>query len=173
MSTTMAGRGPGQYVKRVSGSPLTNLWKGVAIAMSDHPGRREDLSSSHSRNFGAEGCSSTGSTGHSTYKVGYPSFAEFVAEDTDNTGFVFRSFRVLVARSLLYMQSELIHLSLELEKHEANGLESDGEVRLAMRSWSQFIKDDGRRKLATDLSVKLKAYRTSVGWLTRLTRTNR
>ena len=141
--------------------------------MSEHPGQREDLLPSHSRNFGAEAHPSTGSMGHPIYKVGYPSFAEFVAEDTDNTGFVFRSFRVLIARNLLYMQSELIHLSLELDRYEENILRSDPGGRNKMRSWSHFMEDDGRRELATNLSVKLRAYRTCMRWLTRLIRTDR
>jgi hypothetical protein len=135
--------------------------------MDEHLGRQEDPNSSRSRNLGSEVSPSTGPIGHLTPKDGYPGFAEFIAADTDNTGFVFRSFRVLVARNLLHMQSELIHLSLELERYEAN---TDSEVR---RSWSHFMGDEKRRKLATDLSVKLRAYRTSLMLLTRLITTNR
>lgn len=161
----MADRDPGQYATRGTGVPLVNSDTEMAIAMSELEIRQEDPTSSRARDSardsGAEDCPSTGFNSFHIPKTGYPAFADFVAADTDNTGFVFRSFRVLVARNLLYMQSELINLSLKLEKHDVDAPGSDPGTRRAMRSWSLFMKDDEKGKLAVELNVKLRAYRQS------------
>ena len=87
---------------------------------------------------------------------GYPSLATWIAEDIDHETFIFRRFRWLTARSLSYLQSELIHLEIEIKKiDELEDLDS----LVARRSWKDFQREDTRKKLMKKINLKLGQYR--------------
>lgn len=45
---------------------------------------------------------------------GYPSVSRFISSDLDGESYVFRKFRTLTARKLLYMQSQILELEEQL-----------------------------------------------------------
>jgi hypothetical protein len=49
---------------------------------------------------------------------GYPSLADFIAQDPDHETYVFRRFKRLGVRNVLYLQGELIKIERELEALE-------------------------------------------------------
>jgi hypothetical protein len=91
---------------------------------------------------------------------GYPSVAAFIASSPDLA--VFRKFGQLNARNLLYLQTELIVLESELEALDREDLANAGEVDWR-RSWESVLRgqkedDNKRRKLVSEIRVKLKEY---------------
>jgi hypothetical protein len=99
---------------------------------------------------------------------GYPSLADFTAQDLDHETFVFRRFKRLSARNILNLQGELIKLEDDIAALEREAADSiDPELHLSMRSWtvlnenSQKSGRDLERKqkeLASALEEKLKKY---------------
>jgi len=96
---------------------------------------------------------------------GYPSFAEFIAQDQDAA--IYRKFECLSARNLLYLQSELHHLEgqlQQLDRDDAKDIRND-EAQKAAREW-KYYSDEGNgrakvhRKLQARIGKKLRAYRT-------------
>lgn len=99
---------------------------------------------------------------------GYPSLADFIAQDPDHETFVFRRFKTLSARNILNLQGELIALEDDIAALEREAAESvDPELHLSMRSWAVFDEnsckngqdlEQKQRELASALEAKLKKY---------------
>jgi hypothetical protein len=84
---------------------------------------------------------------------GYPSLADFIAQDPDHETFVFRRFKQLGARNLLDLQGELIKLEEDIAAVEQEAADSvDPELHLSMRSWT--ILDENSRRPGRDLESK-------------------
>ena len=79
---------------------------------------------------------------------GYPSLAALVGKDDDFP--IFRKFRYLNARNLLYLQAELIHLENELETLDRS-LESEEDTD-KLKCWKVFA--EGRNRL--DLALRIR-----------------
>ena len=103
---------------------------------------------------------------------GYPSFAAFIAHDTDAA--IYRRFGRLSARNLLYLQSELHALEGDLEALDAEDatldaatLGGDEEVQEMARDWRYLAdeRDDFReraqkhRRVRKRIREKMKEYR--------------
>ena len=97
---------------------------------------------------------------------GYPSFAEFIAEDSDAA--IYRKFSHLSARNLLYLQSELHDLEgrlQQLDKEDAKGLDNE-DAQKAVRDWRHFSDPRNSRaqehkELQEQVRGKIKEYRMS------------
>jgi len=75
-------------------------------------------------------------TWSATQPDGYPALADFLAQDPDHETYVFRKFKKLAVRNVLYLQGELTSLEEEVEILEREAAKSDDpEVHLSMRSW--------------------------------------
>lgn len=98
---------------------------------------------------------------------GYPTFAEFIAQDRDAS--IYRKFQSLSARNLLYQQSALHDLerqSQEIDHEEAKDLENENAQKTA-RYWSHFANDQSdkaklRRDLQETIKVKIKEYHEAI-----------
>jgi hypothetical protein len=99
------------------------------------------------------------------YLIGYPSLAEFIASDPDQTSAIFKRFRRLAARNLLHLQSELAELQAkqdnldELQRHEK------GTTKQYSRNWPEFCevslydhKQKERKEVAEAIRVTMKEY---------------
>jgi hypothetical protein len=75
--------------------------------------------------------------------LGYPSLAAFISKDNDFV--IFRKFRQLNARNLLYLQAELTHLENEIETID-RGLAA-ANANDGLGSWSSFTSDKQRLDL--------------------------
>lgn len=100
---------------------------------------------------------------------GYPSLADFIAQDPDHETYVFRRFKRLGVRNVLYLQGELIKIERELEalEKQAAASQDDIETYMSTRSWSALNENSwkpgrdlerAQRELAEDLECKLKKY---------------
>ena len=69
---------------------------------------------------------------------GYPTLAQFISHDSD--ALIFRSFRKLSARRLLYLQSQLADLEAQLERRDNLDAENqyNSAARKAAGSWAHF-----------------------------------
>jgi hypothetical protein len=85
---------------------------------------------------------------------GYPTVAALISKDNDFA--IFRKFRYLNARNLLYLQAELIDLENELETVDRS-LEIKNETE-ELKSWKNFAKDEVRRDLALRIRKTLDEY---------------
>jgi hypothetical protein len=76
---------------------------------------------------------------------GYPALADFLAQDPDHETYVFRKFKKLAVRNVLYLQGELTALEEEVETLEQEAAKStDPELHLSMRSW-KTLDENARR----------------------------
>lgn len=110
----------------------------------------------------------TSSTWTVKQQDGYPSLADFIAQDPDHETFVFRRFKSLSARNILNLQGELIALEDDIAALEREAADSvDPEVHLSMRSWAVLNENSCQNRrdleqkhkaLAGALEVKLKKY---------------
>ena len=97
---------------------------------------------------------------------GYPSFAEFIAQDGDAA--IYRKFSHLSARNLLYLQSELHDLEgrlQQLDEEDAKGLDNE-DAQKAVRDWRHFSDPRNSRAqehkgLQEQIRGKIKEYRMS------------
>lgn len=101
---------------------------------------------------------------------GYPALADFLAQDPDHETYVFRKFKKLAVRNVLYLQGELTALEEEVETLEQEAAKNtDPELHLSMRSWrtlNENARRPGREKslesrlqqLHGSLDGKLKTY---------------
>jgi hypothetical protein len=101
---------------------------------------------------------------------GYPAVSRFISSDLDGESYVFRKFRTLTARKLLYMQSQILELEEQLADFDRTAASSpdDWELHLAARSWEKLIanaesrgKEKQIRKVIDEIEVKLDNYRMS------------
>lgn len=84
---------------------------------------------------------------------GNPSLADFLAQDPDHETYVFRKFKKLAVRNLLYLQGELTALEEEVEVLEQEAAKSDDpEVHLSMRSWR--VLDENAQKPGREGSLE-------------------
>lgn len=98
---------------------------------------------------------------------GYPSFAEFIAQDGDAA--IYRKFSHLSARNLLYLQSELHNLEgrlQQLDEEDAKGLENE-DAQKAVRDWRHFsdprnVRAQEHSELQEQIRGKIKEYRMSM-----------
>lgn len=109
-------------------------------------------------------------TWSTTQGDGNPALADFIAQDPDHETYVFRKFKRLAVRSVLYLQGELTALEEEIARLEIEAAKSpDPEVYLSMRSWGMLDENaqkPGRKKsvecrlhqLNRTLDGKLKTY---------------
>ncbi|KAK2595012.1 hypothetical protein QQS21_007266 [Conoideocrella luteorostrata] len=137
------------------------FWKYNAIA------RAVNLSSpfaipSHRPMNGSANCGNQHSAGSSCRKEGFADVARWIALDSDNETFVYRKFDELAARSLLYLQAELLVIEKELselDKIDANSEEMD--LRDAARTWETlkqlYDTNDERAQVRMDLIVTMRA----------------
>jgi hypothetical protein len=100
---------------------------------------------------------------------GYPSLADFIAQDPDHETYVFRRFKRLGVRNVLYLQGELIKIERELEalEKQAAASQDDIETYMSTRSWTALNENSwkpgrdlerAQRELSEDLECKLKKY---------------
>ncbi|KAL8726144.1 MAG: hypothetical protein Q9166_006901 [cf. Caloplaca sp. 2 TL-2023] len=98
--------------------------------------------------------------------LGYPSFAQFIAEDADAA--VYRKYEHLSARNLLYLQSELHELETQLEDLDAADVKeresNDHESQKLARLWHHYARDDNdrairHRSLQAKIRLKVREYR--------------
>jgi hypothetical protein len=85
---------------------------------------------------------------------GYPTVAGLISKDDDFA--IFRKFRYLNARNLLYLQAELIHLENELETLD-RGLDTE-QHREKLKDWRAFAEDNVRLELAVRIRKTLQEY---------------
>ncbi|KAL8749177.1 MAG: hypothetical protein Q9184_006911, partial [Pyrenodesmia sp. 2 TL-2023] len=97
--------------------------------------------------------------------AGFPSFADFIAADTDAA--IYRKYERLSARNLLYLQSTLHELEGKLEELDAEDVQEreshDREAQKRARLWPHYARGDNERarrhrQLQEEIEVKLKAY---------------
>ena len=97
---------------------------------------------------------------------GFPAVAAFVARDPDQETFIFRKFKLLTARTLLHLQSELVNLEQQLASLDREIAEStDRDLRRSLRNWEYFRANvpkrpdlESRQKLFDDIENKLSRY---------------
>ncbi|MCJ1248725.1 hypothetical protein MMC30_005944 [Trapelia coarctata] len=94
---------------------------------------------------------------------GYPSFAQFIAQDGDAA--IYRKYGHLSARNLLYLQSELHELEEQLQQLDREDVKdvNNEEAQKAAREWRYFSDtENGRschhRALQERIKTKLKEY---------------
>lgn len=104
-----------------------------------------------------------------TTRGGYAGLAAFVAVDPDNETFVYRKFRTLMARNLLFVQSQIIELEARLTRLDDEDRKSqDTELRLSAMRWESFAENANqatrpekeRMDLHLQIKEKLREYST-------------
>jgi hypothetical protein len=86
---------------------------------------------------------------------GYPALADFLAQDPDHETYVFRKFKKLAVRNVLYLQGELTALEEEVEILEQEAAKNtDPETHLSMRSW-RVLDENARKPGRNDLERRL------------------
>lgn len=103
------------------------------------------------------------STVRSARLDGYPSFAHFIAKDSDAA--IYRKYAHLSARNLLYLQSELHDLEgklRQLDREDAKDINNE-EAQKAAREWKHYSDpNNGRasqqKALQEKIRLKLKEY---------------
>ena len=112
------------------------------------------------------------STQRPTRLEGYPSFAQFIASDSDAA--IYRKYARLSARNLLYLQSELHELQerlQDLDREDAKD-EHNQDAQKVARNWKYYSDPLNatacqHRGLQGDIRMKIKEYRTSFVPMTR------
>ena len=97
---------------------------------------------------------------------GYPSLAHFIARDGDAA--IFRRYAQLSSRNLVYLQSELRELEVQLrqlDREDAEDVDNE-EPQKAAREWRYYSDPENRRAsqhrmLQEKITSKLKTYRVA------------
>ncbi|KAH8656040.1 hypothetical protein BGZ60DRAFT_532364 [Tricladium varicosporioides] len=94
---------------------------------------------------------------------GYPTLANFIAHDEDQSTSIYRSHRKLSSRNLLYLEAELSELEHELEILDAEDLRGSFEGKKFARSWKMLYEssDPHHKKqamLIMAIRVKIKEF---------------
>lgn len=99
---------------------------------------------------------------NSNQPIGYASFAHFISSDPDLA--VYRRFNHIVARNLLYLQSELADLERRLREFDAEDYREEklGNMDhiLSTRCWSTFsarAQSPSREKEKMELILRIRA----------------
>ncbi|KAL8767037.1 MAG: hypothetical protein Q9209_006331 [Squamulea sp. 1 TL-2023] len=94
---------------------------------------------------------------------GYPSFADFIARDSDAA--IYRKYSHMSARNLLYLQSELHELEAELQHLDAEDAKETGseDAQKTARDWSHYSdpaneRSCQHRRLQEKIRVGIKQY---------------
>jgi hypothetical protein len=96
-------------------------------------------------------------TWSTTQGNGTPALADFLAQDPDHETYVFRKFKKLAVRNVLYLQGELTVLEEEVEILEREaGKSHDPEVHLSMRSWRALDENARRPSHESSLESRLR-----------------
>lgn len=96
-------------------------------------------------------------TWSTTQGDGHPALADFLAQDPDRETYVFRKFKKLAVRNVLYLQGELTALEDEVETLEREAAKSDDpEVHLSMRSWKALDENAQRPGRGNSLECRLR-----------------
>ena len=99
--------------------------------------------------------------------VGYASVANFIASDKEHSTSIYRRYKQLAARNMLYLQSELRILELrqeELDREDAGGKIDDLDMAMDLEVLAErALKPDDHKakervKLSKEISEKLKEY---------------
>lgn len=105
------------------------------------------------------------STQRPTRLEGYPSFAQFIATDSDAA--IYRKYSHLSARNLLYLQSELHELQERLQNLDREDAkdEHNQDAQKVARNWKYYSDPLNatacqHRGLQADIRMKIKEYRT-------------
>jgi len=85
---------------------------------------------------------------------GYPSVAALVSKSNDFA--IFRKFRYLNARNLLYLQAELVDLENDLETIDRR-LQAENHID-ELKSWEKYAMDKERRDLVLRIRKTLDEY---------------
>ncbi|KAJ5988573.1 hypothetical protein N7481_003783 [Penicillium waksmanii] len=107
------------------------------------------------------------------YVKGFPSLAQFIANDYDHTTFIFKRFDQLSARNLLYLQSELADLQALQDKYDREDIKTSWEAKEGRRDWEkfksradltngEFPEDQKRMELALNIRKTLKEYKKAI-----------
>ena len=97
---------------------------------------------------------------------GFPSLADFIASDADHSSVIFKCFDHLSARSLLYLQSELVELQAEQDALDREDFKASMDEKSILRDWKEFRdrakaaskRDIERMELAKKIRQTLKRY---------------
>lgn len=104
------------------------------------------------------------STSRPVKLAGYPSFAQFIATDSDAA--IHREYAHLSARNLLYLQSELNELEAQirqLDREDAKDINNEAAQKIA-REWGHYVNPNDQRacqyrSLQANIRAKVKEYR--------------
>jgi hypothetical protein len=94
----------------------------------------------------------------------YPSLAAFIATDKDQSASIYRAHQRISARNLLYLETELSELEIELEAFDQEDLNGSFEGKKYSRSWKRLRESPDARhveevKLITRTRETVKEYR--------------
>ncbi|KAL3459155.1 hypothetical protein BJX64DRAFT_291552 [Aspergillus heterothallicus] len=95
-------------------------------------------------------------------KEGFANVARWIALDRDSETFIYRGFRELAARNLLYLQSELLDLEKRLNELDKNDATTDDlDVKDEARTWEtlreRYESGNEDAKARMDLVMQLRA----------------
>ena len=101
------------------------------------------------------------------YLNGFPSVAQFIAQDKDKSSTVYRRFDRLAARNLLYQQSRLQQLEKKQQSLDDEDLQNgDLDSKRAATCWEEFealakVRERERERMETaeEIEKHLRAYR--------------
>jgi hypothetical protein len=102
---------------------------------------------------------------HAPKLRGYPTFADFIASDSDAA--IFRTYKSMSARNLLYLQSEIHELEKQLQELDSEDVKASSfEAEGAAQLWRHYNSNANaraveHRKLQREIREKLKEYRKS------------
>jgi len=90
--------------------------------------------------------------------VGYAALAHFIAKNREHSGSIYHRYENVAARNLLYLQSELQDLRLELEAFDREDVEEpdidDAALASDWRALRERVVRDRRNKLADSKACK-------------------
>ena len=103
---------------------------------------------------------------------GYPSFAQFIARDSDAA--IYRKYSHLSARNLLYLQSDLHALEeqlQQLDREDAKHIDNENAQNIA-RKWEMYSDTENARAsqhrlLQEKIKTRIKEYRKYRTYLPR------
>jgi hypothetical protein len=76
---------------------------------------------------------------------GFPSAAEFIANDPDHSFSIYPAFHRLGSRNLLYLEAELFELQKEQDEMDISDFTSDPDTIQCFRSWTRLSNSSDPR----------------------------
>lgn len=97
---------------------------------------------------------------------GFPSAAAFIASDPDNSFSIYKSFKRLSARNILYFEAELLELQKQQDLMDAEDARGNPDTLHCFRSWKKLTTSSDPRQwerieLIQKIRATLKEYRKS------------